>query len=62
MVMDSADAIRATGLFSEGEIQAAQQDPGGVVGTRNVEGVGAVTYVITKRGTAVLPSQMGDYD
>lgn len=61
MVMASADEIRSTGLFSESEIQAAQNDAGGFVGTRTVERVGEVSYYITKRGTAVLPPQQGEY-
>ena len=59
--MTNIDEIRATGLFSEGELQAAQQG-GGFVGTRTIEGVGEVEYHITKRGTAAIPSQQGDFE
>lgn len=62
IVMASADEIRATGLFSEDEIQHGQNDEGGYVGAREVEGAGMVKYFITLRKTARIPSQMGDYE
>jgi hypothetical protein len=61
IVMASADEIRATGLFSEDQIQAAERGDG-YVGEASVEKVGVVKYHITMRRSAVLPSQFGDHD
>lgn len=58
--MMNADEIRATGLFSEGEIQAGINDEGGYVGERTDEKAGPVKYYITLKKTARLPDQFGE--
>lgn len=60
ITMASADEIRATGLFTEAQIQAGIQDEGGYVGEAVIEKVGTVQYFITKKGSARIPDQMGD--
>lgn len=59
MVMVSAELLRDEHGFSQAEIDAA--DESGLVGEREVEGVGTVKYYISMRGTARMPDQMGDH-
>jgi hypothetical protein len=59
LVMENADAIRARGIFSEAEIQAALRGDG-VVGERVVEGVGLVKFIVAHRQTVEIPDQFGE--